>query len=168
MNGIVIDILRRIGMIVIFVLIQALVLNRIHLFDCASPLLYVYFVLMFPTTTPHWERLPLSFLLGLAIDIFSNTPGVASSSLTLLAFIQPYYLRLYVEKDALHDFTPSISSMGMMKFSSYALPLIFIYCLVYFSIEAFSFHHWLQWLMSIGGTWALTSIFILTINSTRR
>ena len=38
-----IDLIKRITLFVSLCLVQALVLNQIHLFDCATPLLYVYF-----------------------------------------------------------------------------------------------------------------------------
>ena len=36
-----IDILRRLGIFVVLVLVQGLVFNHIHLFNCATPLLYI-------------------------------------------------------------------------------------------------------------------------------
>ena len=41
--------------------------------------------------------LPL-VLLGLGVDIFSNTPGVGAASLTLTALLQPYLLSLFVSQ----------------------------------------------------------------------
>lgn len=46
------DILHRIGIIIVFALAQGLVLGNIHLFNCATPLLYVYFALLFPRNYP--------------------------------------------------------------------------------------------------------------------
>lgn len=46
------DFLKQLGLFVVFVLIQTMVLGRIHLFDFATPLLYVYFVAMFPRNYP--------------------------------------------------------------------------------------------------------------------
>ena len=76
--------LKRLGLFVVFVLAQTMVLGRIHLFGYATPLVYVYFVSMFPRSYPKWSILLWSFVMGLTIDIFSNTPGVAAASLTLL------------------------------------------------------------------------------------
>ena len=71
----------------VLLIVQALVLNNIHLFGFATPLLYVYTVICMRRNFPRWAALVISFLLGLGIDIFSNTPGVAACSLTLLAFV---------------------------------------------------------------------------------
>ena len=61
----------------VLLLAQALVLNYVHLFNCATPLLYVYFVLPTRRNQPRWITLVSCFLMGLCVDSFSNTPGVA-------------------------------------------------------------------------------------------
>ena len=63
----------------------------------ATPLLYVYLVLLFPKTYARWLQLLLCFAMGLCIDMFTNTPGLAAASMTLTGFIQPYILDLYLE-----------------------------------------------------------------------
>jgi rod shape-determining protein MreD len=68
------DFLKRLGLFFVFLLSQAVLLGRIHLFNCATPLFYVYFVTMFPRNYPKWGILVWSFLLGLMVDIFFNTP----------------------------------------------------------------------------------------------
>jgi rod shape-determining protein MreD len=163
-----IDILRRLLTLVVFCLIQALVLNQIHLFDCATPLLYVYFVIMFPRNYPKWGVLLWSFAMGLSIDMFSNTPGVVASSLTLLALVQPYVLFLFVPREADASLYTSALTMGWSKFFSYVVIMVFIYCLVFFSIEAFCFFNFLQWLLNIVGSTVLTVILVLTLESIRK
>lgn len=161
-------ILRHIALFLVFVLAQVLVFNRIHLFDCAVPLLYVYYVILFPANMPKWLALPLAFLLGLTIDSFSNTPGLSSFSLTLVAFIQPYLLQLYLDRESREDFPPSVKEMGWMKFSTFAFMLTFVFCVVYFSLDAFSFNNFLHWLESVAGSLTLTLLTILVFDSVRK
>ena len=111
------DVLKRLGLFVAFVLAQGMVLGRIHMFGVATPLFYVYFVTSLPHNYPKWGVLLWSFCLGLAVDIFSNTPGLAAASLTLLAFIQPRFFELFVSRDTVDDIKPSLASMGLVKFS---------------------------------------------------
>lgn len=154
---------------ILFILLQALLLNRIHLFDCATPLLYVYFVLMFPNDMPRWLGLPLAFILGIAIDAVTNTPGLAASTLTLTAFLQSYLLPLYLDKeDRVSTFHPSIATMGWIRYLSYSFILSFIFILTYFTLEAFSFYHWIHWLLSVLGSWCITFILIITIDCVKR
>lgn len=155
-------------LIVVFGLVQALFLSHIHLFGVATPLLYVYLPLLFRRGYPRWAQLLLCFFMGLVADMFSNTPGLASSTLTLTGFVQPYFLELYLKKEDEADFKPSVGTMGFWKYLSYAFTLVFLFCLTYFSLETFSFAHWQLWLESIGGSLALTLLLILTIDSLRR
>lgn len=163
-----IDLAKRTGIFIAMCLMQALVLNRIHLFGCATPLLYVYFALIFPRNYPRWAILVWCFLLGLSIDTFSNTPGVASASLTLIGAVQPYFLNLFIPRDAAEDMSPSAAGLGPLKFSFYSATLILLYCLLFFTLETFNFFNWLQWLECIAGSTVLTAILVLTIESVRK
>ena len=112
-----IDLLKRFLLFIVFVLAQALVFGRIHLFHYATPLLYVYFVTMFPRNYPKWAVLTWGFVMGLLVDIFYNTPGVASASLTLIAAVQPYFFSLFVSRDAVESLEPSLLNLGPIKYS---------------------------------------------------
>lgn len=148
---------------------QALVLGHIHLFDCATPLLYVYFVLLFPRNFPRWLSLSLCFLLGLAIDSFFNTPGVAAASMTLVGFLQPYILLAFIDSEKNEeDLAPAINTMGWGKYLIYSSIIVLIFSIAFFALEAFNFYNWLQWLMCVGGSFAITMLLIITIDSVRK
>lgn len=149
-------------------LVQALVLNQIHLFNCATPLLYVYMVLLFPLGYPKWAIMLWSFALGLAVDTFSNTQGVAAAAMTLLGAVQPYFFPLFVQRDAPENLRPSKHAIGLLKFSFYVSALVLLYCAVFFALEMFSFFHWLRWLECVGGSTLLTVMLILILESVRK
>ena len=106
--------------------------------------------------------------MGLSVDMFANTPGLATISMTLIGFIQPYLLNLYLSEEDNHDLMPGFSTLGFTKFATYAIALVAIYCVVFFSLEAFSIINWMEWLLSIAGSMVLTLMFIFTIDSVRR
>ena len=160
-----IDFLKRLGLFFVFVLAQTMVLGRIHLFGYATPLLYVYFVAMFNRNYPKWAVLLWSFAMGLTIDIFSNTPGVAAASLTLIGAIQPYFLEPFIPRDSVDDLRPSIRTIGMVKYVYYITVLVVLYCIVFFSLEAFNFFNWMDLLKSVGGSAVITLVLILTFES---
>lgn len=85
-----IDLIKRLGIFVVLVLVQGLVFNHIHLFNCATPLLYIFMVLHFRRNHPRWSVMLWSFMMGLCIDVFANTPGVAAASMTFIGLLQPY------------------------------------------------------------------------------
>ena len=159
---------RRLLLYAVLVLAQALVLNHIHLFGYATLLLSVYFVVSFPRNYPKWGILLWSFLLGLNVDAFSNTPGVAASAMTLIGLLQPYVLELFMQRDSEDDFQPSINSMGAGKYIYFTLLLTFIYCIVFFTVEMFIFFNWLQWILNILTSTLLSLLFIVVIDSLRK
>lgn len=162
-----VDFFKRLGWFVVLCLVQVLILNHIHLFDVAIPLLYVYFTITFQRGTPKWMILLWSFALGLAIDVFSNTPGLASGSLTLIAVIQPYLLELFVPRDSSENLEVSVSALGLSKFVIFTAVLLVVYSLVFFALEAFSFYNWQYWLAYAGASSLLTFVLIMAIESVR-
>ena len=67
------DVIKRIALFFVLCVVQILFLNHIRLFNIATPMLYIFFVITFHRNTPKWALLLWSFALGLAIDVFSNT-----------------------------------------------------------------------------------------------
>ena len=158
-----IGVLKGIGAFVLLLLAQSLVLNHIHLFGCATPLLYVYMVTLFRRDFPHWTILVASFTMGLCVDIFSNTPGLAAASMTLVGLLQPYLLTLFLPRESPDNLAPSMRSLGIGKFILYAIILTLIYCTAFFALEAFEFSNWLHWLECVGGSFAITSLLLITV-----
>lgn len=161
------NIIRNIVFFIILLVVQVLVLNHIHLFGVAIPLLYVYFVLPLQRDMARWATLVWCFALGLAVDVFSNTPGVAAASMTLVALLKPYLLELFVPRDSADDLVPSFRTLGVSKYVSYTVILVFVYCLTFFTLEAFNLYNWMQWASCICGSTALTAILILVIENVR-
>ena len=158
----------RLGWFVLLCVAQVLFLNHIHLFGLATPLLYVYFPITFRRGTPKWEALLWSFVMGLAIDVASNTPGLAASTLTLIGLLQPYLLELFVPRDAAENIDVSVFTLGLGKFTLLATVLLLLFCLLFFALEAFNFFEWLYWLECAGSSALLTLVLILAIESVRR
>ena len=163
-----IDFLKRLLWFAVLTVAQVFVLNHIHLFAVATPLLYIYFILLFPRNYPQWAMLIWAFLMGLTIDTFSNTPGVASASLTLIAALQPYVLQLFIPRDSSDNFQAGMDTLSIPQYTWYVAILTLIYSVVFFSLEMFSFFNVLEWLLYIGGSSLLTLILILVVENVRR
>lgn len=163
-----VDTLKNILWTLLLILGQALVLNHIHLFGFATPLLYVYVVILFRRSYPRWAILLWAFLIGLVMDVFTNMPGVAAGSLTFIGLLQPYVLELFVRRDEDQELSPSMQEMGFSKFFWYISILIFIYCLCFYTLEMFLFFDWLLWVSSICGSFVLTLVLVLAFENLRR
>ena len=90
---------KRLGAFVLLCIVQILVLNNIHLFGCATPLLYAMFVLSFNRNYPRWAILLWCFTLGLVIDISSNTKNGTSSKIVVAEITNKYPVGVSVGSD---------------------------------------------------------------------
>ncbi|CCY66233.1 rod shape-determining protein MreD [Prevotella sp. CAG:1124] len=163
-----IEVIRHFFTFIILCIVQILVLNHIELFGCATPFLYVYFIMLFRRGFPRWAVLLWSFFLGIFIDMFSNTPGVAASSATFIGLLQPYLLNLFAPRDSSDDMMPTMKSLGVARYVYYTIICVFIFNLLFFTVEMFSFFNWLQWALNICGSTVLTVVLILVIENVRK
>ena len=157
----------RLVMFVVLLVVQVLVLNHVWLLNVATPLLYVYFAITFPRNSEKGEVLVWCFLLGLLIDIFSNTPGLAASALTLIGMIQVYLVELFIPRDSAENIEVSAATLGWGKFTTLSGILTLIYCLLFFLLEAFNFFDWQLWLLRTLCSAALSLVMMLAIESIR-
>ncbi|MBR6757101.1 MAG: rod shape-determining protein MreD [Bacteroidaceae bacterium] len=161
-----VTILRDLGVALLFILLQVLVFNQIHLFGVAVPLVFIYIIFKLPVSLSTVWVLTLSFLLGLVVDIFSNTPGMNALACTVLAFMRRPVLSLYQPHG--YDYAtevPSIRNFGMWLYVRYSLTLTFLYCTLIFLIESMSLFDLPFLLMRILGSTLLTFILIVCIDS---
>ena len=159
--------LNRLIMFVVLLVVQVLVLNHVWLLNVATPLLYVYFAITFPRNTEKGEVLGWCFFLGLLIDIFSNTPGLAAGTLTLIGMAQTYLVELFVPRDSVENLEVSAATLGWGKFSILSGILTLIYCLLFFILEAFNFFDWQLWILRAVFSTVLTLLLMLAIESVR-
>jgi len=132
--------IRYIGSWVILVLAQVLLLNHIQISGYVNPYLYILFILTLPFNIPNYLLILLGFLLGLNIDIFSNTLGMHTAATTFLAFIRPFVINLISSRDVLElNQGPRISELGFAWFFRYCLILALAHHLFLFYVEAFTF-----------------------------
>lgn len=164
----IITYLHRIGWFVGLVLLQVLILNNVHIGGYATPFLYVYFILKFASGTSRNELMLWGFAIGLAVDVFSNTPGMNAAATTLLAFVRPLFLRLFTPRDLLDSIVPSFNTMGTSPFLKYMVLSVFVHHLVLLSIEFFSFTSLPLLLLRVAACTLLTVVCIMAIEGIRR
>lgn len=122
------------------ILCQVLICNNIQLYGYINPYIYILFILFLPFNTSKYMVLFLGFLLGLSIDIFSNTPGIHASATTFMAYLRPYIINILFNKESTDNKDlPPITSMGLGWFTKYTVIMVLVHHLFLFYIEAFSF-----------------------------
>ena len=145
---------------------QAVIFNTLILFNVALPLVFIYLIISLPVTLSTNWSLTIGFVTGLAVDIFSDTPGMNALACTNLAFLRKPVYHLYMSyDDDLSGLRPSISTMGSAAYFKYLLTMVFVYCLMLFAIEAFQFFNIRLLLMRTVFSTIFTFIIIYAIDS---
>ena len=153
--------LHKAGWLVALVLLQALILNNLHIGGYATPFLYIYLILKFEADITPNRLMLWAFCLGIMVDIFSDTPGLNAAATVLLAFIRPTLLRLFVPRDLQETSIPSIRTMGITSFLKYAFTAIVLHHAILLSLEAFSFAHLPSLLLHIISSTLFTMLCVL-------
>lgn len=86
-------------LLLVLVPAQAVIFNNLAVFGVALPLVFIYVLITLPVTTGANLVLTIGFLSGLAVDVFSDTPGLNALACTVLAFMRRPVLHLYLPLD---------------------------------------------------------------------
>ncbi len=160
------DWLRYLFLFVIVVLLQVIIGNNIHLFGVAIPFFYIYFILRLPLSLSVNWVMTLAFVLGLTIDIFSNTPGMNALACVVLAALRKPVLNLYTPRgEDYAEAVPSIRSFGMSLYVRYALTLSLCFCAALFLVESLSLLNIGRLIARVAASTALTFLVILGMDS---
>lgn len=159
----IISYLRKMVWFVGLMLLQVLILNNIHIAGYATPFLYIYLILKFESDISRNTVMLWAFCLALLIDVFSDTPGMNAVAAVTIAFLRPFFLRLFAPRDTLDNIVPSIASMGFSPFFKFLIVSVFVHHSILLSIEYFSFVHWGALLLKIVASSSLTVICILAL-----
>lgn len=150
---------------VVLALIQVLILNNIHFLRIATPFLYLYFIVKMPVGSSRDLVVLFSFLIGLVIDVFSNTPGMHAAACTLTGFIREPLIRFYMGKDLPDGIYPSYKIFGYGGFFRYVLSLVLIHHVTLFLIESLTLFDPLFLALRIGASVITTTLLICTIEA---
>lgn len=148
--------------------VQVFVCNHIHLFGYATPILVSALLLYFPQQASRVSMLLWSFILGLAVDVFSNTPGLCAGSMTFVAMLRPTLLDLQIPKDKDDNFIPTYRGMGFWRHVRFVFMLVFAHVAVYHLLDSFSFYHLGDFFLSFLLSLLLTFVLVLLLDSLRK
>lgn len=77
----------------VLILVQVLIFNHINFLGYINPYPYILFILLFPVNNNRTLFIFMSFMLGLFVDIFSDSGGVHAAASVTIAFIRPTILK---------------------------------------------------------------------------
>lgn len=152
-------------MFLLMVFLQV-VCNRICLFNIAVPFVFVYFILRLPMSLSVNWVMTLSFLIGLVVDIFSNTYGMYAMSSTIIgALRKPIFTLFYPREDEMSNSIPSINTLGVSTYIKYMFTLVLLLCVVIYFIQLFTFYNIGLTIMRIIGSSLLTAVILFGFDS---
>ncbi len=157
------NILRCVIYFIVFVLLQVLFFNNIHYLRIATPFLYLYCIIKLPVKMSRSGILIFSFLTGLVVDMFSNTPGLHSGACTLIALLREPLIHLLLGEEVVQGIYPSYNSFGYGGFIRYVSLFVIIHHTVLFMIEALSLFDPAFLILRIGASVIMTILSICTI-----
>ncbi|EDM45033.1 hypothetical protein SCB49_02894 [unidentified eubacterium SCB49] len=121
-------------------LLQVLVLNHINFLGYVNPYLYITFVLLFPFTGNRTLLIFLGFLLGLTIDMFSDTGGIHAAATVLIAYIRPALLKFTFGLSYEYNVI-KLNQAPIKERLLYISGMVLIHHLVLFLLETFNISH---------------------------
>ncbi|MDR1455821.1 MAG: rod shape-determining protein MreD [Tannerella sp.] len=148
-----------------FILLQIWVLDNLHLFGTVEPFLYIYVILKLPIHISRSQVILLSFLSGLIIDVFSNTPGMHAAACTLIGFLRRPLIGVYVTGELAEDATPAYHTFGIAAFMRYAATLTVIHHVTLFLIESVSLFDPAYLFLRMFASFILTALCIFVLEA---
>jgi hypothetical protein len=124
-----------------YVLAQALVFNQLEIDYGIQFMIYPLYILLLPYDLNIFLSMLIAFVFGLSIDIISNTFGLHASSALLIAYLRPYFFKMFEIRDG-YDPGMELSTKNMefrWILSVHGL-LLLIHHFWFFLIEIFKFN----------------------------
>lgn len=146
-------------MFISLVLIQVLIFNQVQFSGFFNPYIYVLFVILLPLSAPRYLILISAFLLGLVIDIFSNSLGVHSAATVFVAYIRPLVIRLISNREDDRSDYPGLNQNKLSWFINYVFIMVFLHHAILFYLEVYTFANFFNTLYRV----ILSSLFSIIV-----
>lgn len=117
---------------------QVALFNHINFSGYINPYIYLIFILFFPIKTNRVAFMLLSFLLGITIDMFSDSGGMHAAASITIAYVRPIFLKFAFGTMYEHSHLKFDNTEFGNKLIYVGL-LVLIHHFVLFSLETFNF-----------------------------
>ena len=74
---------------VLLLAIQIIIFNNMNFLGYISPFPYILFIILYPVNGNKSGLIASSFLLGITLDLFSNSGGIHATACLVLAYLRP-------------------------------------------------------------------------------
>ncbi|MHA7864203.1 rod shape-determining protein MreD [Flagellimonas marinaquae] len=159
-STLIINILR----FVLLVITQVLIFNNLNFLGFINPFVYVIFFYWYPIKTNRAIFMLSAFLLGLAIDIFSDTLALNALASVTIAYARPSIMRFCFGVN--YDFQSfSFKNTTKVQRVTFLALLVILHHLIFFSFEILSIAHILLILKKVLATGMVTLILCVLFSS---
>ena len=121
---------------ILLLAIQIIIFNNMNFLGFIIPLPYILFIILYPVNGNKSGLLFASFLLGLVMDLFSNSGGIHSTACLVLAFTRPYIFKFSFGVSYEYQ-TIKINDVLTPERFSFILLSVVIHHVTMFLLEAF-------------------------------
>jgi len=121
---------------ILLLTIQIVMFNNMTFLGFIIPLPYILFIILYPVNANKSGLLLASFLLGLIMDLFSNSGGIHATACLVLAYYRPYIFKFSFGISYEYQTIKLNESLTPERFSFILLSVV-IHHFVLFIIEAF-------------------------------
>ena len=121
----------------VLLLVQVGICNHINFMGYINPYIYIIFILLFPINNNRQVFLIVSFLLGMLIDIFSDSGGVHAAASLVLAYSRPLILKSSF--GLMYDYqSVKFSHSDFGSLFTYIIIATILHHMVLFTLEVFN------------------------------
>ena len=88
-SAVIVNIIR----FILLILAQVAIFNKINFLGFINPYPYILFIILYPVNGNKNGLLLASFILGITMDMFSNSGGVHAAACVTLAYLRPSFFK---------------------------------------------------------------------------
>jgi rod shape-determining protein MreD len=131
---------------VLLLAVQIIIFNNMNFLGYISPFPYLLFIILYPVNSNKSGLLIASFLLGLIMDMFSNSGGIHATACLVLAYFRPYIFKFSFGLSYEYQ-TIKLNDVLTPERFSFILLSVVIHHFTLFLLEAFQFSFFLDILL---------------------
>jgi hypothetical protein len=158
------DLVRNTIRFVLFILVQYYVLFQIRpLHEFVVPYIYYLYVLWLPFSMGRMSLMLVSFLFGLTLDYFTQTPGLHAAACVMIAYLRGFVVNILIPQEGAEQNykSPSPVSMGWAPYAVYVLVLTLLHHIYLVLLEWLQFGSFLFFLGKVLATSGISLMLVL-------
>ena len=129
--------LKNILLLVLFFVLQIIWFNHMQLFGKYTPVIYIFPLLMMPIQKDETFYLMLAFVLGISIDLLTNTGGVFAATAVLVTYLRKIFFIIFKNQSQDLD-NIKVTNLSLGQKIIYYFFFIFISQIFMYFLESFN------------------------------